>query len=224
MSYLSKINTSRIFNDAVNSSIIADGSIVDADINVAAAIALSKLATDPLARSNHTGTQTRSTISDFAHATTHSRSGVDPLDGDTLDVDFVPTNYVRTVAGGFSTNVEELASHLKGIDDYIGAGGTFLYTMSGLKTSAYAITGVDQVIRCSTSVAGFTVTLPDATLYPSGKWYVVKDVAGASGTSGKEITVATTGGQTIDGAATDTIDSNYAAVLYVSNGTNWEKL
>jgi len=40
-------------------------SIVDADINASAAIALSKLATDPLARANHTGTQTASTVSDF---------------------------------------------------------------------------------------------------------------------------------------------------------------
>jgi hypothetical protein len=44
---------------------IADGTIVNADIAAGAAIALSKLATDPLARANHTGTQTASTISDF---------------------------------------------------------------------------------------------------------------------------------------------------------------
>jgi hypothetical protein len=40
-------------------------SIVNADINASAAIELSKLATDPLARANHTGTQAASTISDF---------------------------------------------------------------------------------------------------------------------------------------------------------------
>jgi hypothetical protein len=44
---------------------IAAGAIVDADINAAAAIALSKLATNPLARANHTGTQIAATISDF---------------------------------------------------------------------------------------------------------------------------------------------------------------
>lgn len=42
------------------------GSIVDADIAVGAAIALSKLAVDPLARVNHTGTQVAATISDLA--------------------------------------------------------------------------------------------------------------------------------------------------------------
>jgi hypothetical protein len=49
----------------ITSDMIANGAIVDADINASAAIALSKLATDPLARANHTGTQTASTISDF---------------------------------------------------------------------------------------------------------------------------------------------------------------
>ena len=49
----------------VTSTMIANGTIVDGDINASAGIALSKLATDPLARANHTGTQTASTISDF---------------------------------------------------------------------------------------------------------------------------------------------------------------
>jgi hypothetical protein len=49
----------------ITSADIVDGTIVNADINASAAIALSKLATDPLARANHTGTQTASTISDF---------------------------------------------------------------------------------------------------------------------------------------------------------------
>lgn len=53
---------------AVTSSQITDGTIVDADISASAAIDLSKLATDPRARSSHTGTQTASTISDFAEA------------------------------------------------------------------------------------------------------------------------------------------------------------
>ena len=47
---------------AIDSAEITDGSIVNADINASAAIALSKLATDPLARANHTGTQAWSTI------------------------------------------------------------------------------------------------------------------------------------------------------------------
>jgi hypothetical protein len=50
---------------SITSSHIVDGAILNVDINASAAIALSKLAVCPLARSNHTGTQVASTISDF---------------------------------------------------------------------------------------------------------------------------------------------------------------
>ena len=50
---------------AITSADLVDGTIVNSDINASAGIALSKLAVDPLARANHTGTQTASTVSDF---------------------------------------------------------------------------------------------------------------------------------------------------------------
>ncbi|MER6830831.1 hypothetical protein ABT352_32895 [Streptosporangium sp. NPDC000563] len=45
---------------------VADGAVTDAKVAAGANIALSKLATNPLARANHTGTQAASTISDLA--------------------------------------------------------------------------------------------------------------------------------------------------------------
>ncbi len=59
---------SDIPDGTITSAKIANGTILNEDINASAAIALSKLATDPLARANHTGTQTASTISDFTIA------------------------------------------------------------------------------------------------------------------------------------------------------------
>ena len=58
---------------AVGSAEITDGSITNLDINAAAGIALSKLATDPLARANHSGTQLAATISNFDTAVRTSR-------------------------------------------------------------------------------------------------------------------------------------------------------
>lgn len=52
-------------DNSVASANIIDGAIMNADINAAAAIALTKLATDPLARAFHTGTQLANTISNF---------------------------------------------------------------------------------------------------------------------------------------------------------------
>lgn len=49
-------------DNSVTSAKIANGTIVDEDISASAAIALSKLAVDPLDRANHTGTQAATTI------------------------------------------------------------------------------------------------------------------------------------------------------------------
>lgn len=61
-----RLSDTRIPTDnSVTSAKIVDGAIVNDDINAAAGIVLSKLAVDPLARANHTGTQLASTVSDF---------------------------------------------------------------------------------------------------------------------------------------------------------------
>jgi hypothetical protein len=62
------VTSAKIEDSAITSGKIANGTIVNEDISSSAAIALSKLATDPLARANHTGTQAASTISDFSTA------------------------------------------------------------------------------------------------------------------------------------------------------------
>lgn len=64
------------------------------------------------------------------------------------------------------------------------------------------------------TATGQTVTLPTA-IGISGREYVVKlTVAGT-------IIIATTGGQTIDGAATYTVPAQWAAVKVQSDGANW---
>lgn len=63
--YDTTLGALRQFNGTVWKTYTKAGDIVNDDIAAGAAIALSKLATDPLARANHTGTQAASTISDF---------------------------------------------------------------------------------------------------------------------------------------------------------------
>lgn len=60
------------------------------------------------------------------HASTHIRGGTDEIDGDLLDIDATPDNYTPTTAatGGQSnpaSDVDELAAHLIGIDNALGA-------------------------------------------------------------------------------------------------------
>lgn len=66
------------------SKLFLTGSLVNADISASAAISLSKLATDPLARANHTGTQLASTISNFDTQVRTSR--LDQMATPTADV------------------------------------------------------------------------------------------------------------------------------------------
>lgn len=59
-------NVVKVRRGGSNRVLIESGAIVDGDIAAGAAIALSKLAVDPRARSTHTGTQLAATISDLA--------------------------------------------------------------------------------------------------------------------------------------------------------------
>lgn len=49
------------------------------------------------------------------HAVDHIRGGSDEVDGDVLDIDWNPTNYVPTIVAP-ATHIDELTSHLNGID------------------------------------------------------------------------------------------------------------
>jgi len=104
----------------VTSTMIADGTIADADIHASAAIALSKLATDPLARANHTGSQAASTISDFNEAAQDAIGnavGTGLSYNDTTGAVSVTTNTydaygsASTVAGNLSTHESDTTTH-----------------------------------------------------------------------------------------------------------------
>jgi hypothetical protein len=129
--------TSGTFDGTGNASItaaIAANTIVNDDINASAAIALSKLATDPLARANHTGTQAASTITDlastvkayrldeFATPNTSVALGLNKLTGvsdptlaqDAATKAYVDTSISNLIAGAPSTlnTLDEIAAAL----------------------------------------------------------------------------------------------------------------
>jgi hypothetical protein len=79
-------------------------------------------------------------------------------------------------------------------------------------TTTYSISANDYVVDCTSGT--FTATLPTAVGI-TGRIYVVKN----SGTG--TITLATTSSQTIDGALTVTIATQYASYTVMSNGANW---
>ena len=93
-----------------------------------------------------------------------------------------------------------------------GAGGAAFggYTA---KTANYTAGATDYVINCTAN--SFAVTLPTA-VGVTGRMYTVKNSA-----SGTTITVNTTSAQTIDGAASVSISTQYASITVMSTGANW---
>lgn len=91
-------------------------------------------------------------------------------------------------------------------------GGSTLHLVT--KTDNYTATAFDDVILMN--VDNKTVTLPTAVGI-AGKVYTVEQIfAFTSGT-----TIATTGGQTINGAGTATLGAQYKFKAVISDGANW---
>ncbi len=93
----------------------------------------------------------------------------------------------------------------------MGGGSGITRSISSISgnTSAGATATTDYVYICT---ATLTLTLPTAV--GNTNLYTVKTTSGTT-------TVATTGGQTIDGGANDTITVANTSHAYISNGTNW---
>ena len=83
-------------------------------------------------------------------------------------------------------------------------------------TSAYRVGPVDDLVLADATSGAITVTLETA-IGADGRRHVIKK----SDASGNAITVACTGGQTIDGSATATLAAQYDTLSVISNGTNW---
>ena len=91
-------------------------------------------------------------------------------------------------------------------------GWSRIATAVDVNTTTEVIVGVTD-----TSIAR-TITL-DTDDVIAGRVIIVKDESGAAGTN--NITVATEGAETIDGAASVDITVNYGALRVYSDGTNW---
>jgi hypothetical protein len=98
---------------------------------------------------------------------------------------------------------------------------SFESNVTGISNADYTVLATDYIIHYATlATSGKTVTIPTA-LCTEGRVLIVKD--GAAGAAMYNITIATEGSETIDGAATKVISSNYGSVtLYADHlGANW---
>jgi hypothetical protein len=84
------------------------------------------------------------------------------------------------------------------------------------QTTAYTGTGDETVILCDATSAAFTVTLPAAASY-TGKHYYIKKTDSTLNL----VTIDGNASETIDGAATTTLATQYEAIKILSDGSNW---
>ena len=81
----------------------------------------------------------------------------------------------------------------------------------------YNVQTSDFYIGVTDTSAPRTITLPAAA--PEGMSFCIKDESGGAFTN--NITVDVSGGGLIDGDATTTINANYDALWFISDGTNY---
>lgn len=101
--------------------------------------------------------------------------------------------------------------------------GGNLYTQKGrragvrtLTTSPTTLAATDEVVLVDTSAVTHTITLPAVA---AGRRITIKDSGNNAAT--RNITVNRGGTSLIDGATSQTINTNYGRLDLVSNGTNW---
>jgi len=139
----------------------------------------------------------------------------------------------------FSSNAEEIRApniddtYLRGMARQTGVGRVEIWRMVGAaqpfmqlsslgygvvtKTAAYTAAN-DAVILCDASAGAFTISLPTASGI-KGKAYLIKKIDSST----NAVTIDPYGTETIDGAATVTLASQYDSLIVVSDGINWMK-
>lgn len=85
-------------------------------------------------------------------------------------------------------------------------------------TATYAVEPFVRVVLADATAGTFTVTLPSAYARAGQQPLFVKRTSAAN-----NVTVASAGG-TIDGAATQSLTSQYAVQAYVSDGSVWWRI
>jgi hypothetical protein len=143
----------------VGSTEIADGSIVNADISPSAGIVLSKLAVDPLARANHTGTQLASTVSNFDAQVRTSR--LDQMATPTASVSMggqLITNVATPLSASDAANKAYVDGVASGLDvkDSVRAASTVNVTLSapGATIDGVAMANGNRVLLKNQSAPG----------------------------------------------------------------------
>jgi hypothetical protein len=85
--------------------------------------------------------------------------------------------------------------------------------------ASYSVSTSDYLVPVTSLATAPTIGLPRPRNVGVGKVYIVKDEVGGAGTT--TITIRSEGEETIDGAATATLTTNYQSKSFYTDGANW---
>ena len=203
------IGTGAIVNADVNASagitygkLNLTGGVVNTDISNTAAISLGKLATDPLARANHTGTQTASTISNFDTQVRTSR--LDQMAAPTAAVSANSQNITNLATPSISTDAATKGYVDTEINALIGGAPGTLNTLDEIAQALNDTANFSDtvVLKAGSTMTG-ALTLsgaPTVDLHAATKLYV-DNVAGSATAAAASATAAA--------ASYDSFDDRY---------------
>lgn len=139
----------------------------------------------------------------------HSTTNMPPKDDNfEQSASLVKTNKVFSVKGKHIFNDQQHINRL---------GQTFGRT--AFSGSVYSASTSDFLVAVTSLVLAPSVGLPKPSLAGVGKTFIVKDEVGGAATT--TITVRSASEETIDGASTSTITTNYGTKSYYTDGANW---
>jgi hypothetical protein len=120
-------------------------------------------------------------------------------------------------AGSTGTSDGTVVDRLVATGTGIEVSGSIKVTRTATAITYTALT-TDYLIAVTSTASARTINLPTAASM-TGRVYVIKDESGAAGTN--NITIDGNASETIDGATTLVISSNYGTATIYSNGTAW---
>jgi hypothetical protein len=111
-----------------------------------------------------------------AHAPRHIKGGGDEVDGDRLDIDFTPVNYIPTTAPPEVSDVDHLTAHLAGIDTALGTGSGFpLSVKSGVVVpGSFSGSPLQATVTFSAAFASTAYSITATAVTTNNKSFAVR--------------------------------------------------